>query len=54
MSGFDKVLTDPVFIEIKARKFHLLDRASGVSFQQIIALTVAKLVIPEHVPEMQF
>lgn len=49
-----KVLTDLAFIEIKDGKFHLLERAPGVSVDEIIKLTAGELIVPEHVPEMQF
>ena len=49
-----KVLTDLAFIEIKEGRFHLLERAPGVSVEEIIKLTAGELVIPECVPEMQF
>ena len=48
-----KVLTDLAFIEIKEGKFHLLERAPGVSVEQIIKLTAGELVVPAVVPEMQ-
>lgn len=48
------VLTDLAFIEIKEGKFHLLERAPGVSVEEIIKLTEGELVVPEDVPEMQF
>ncbi|WP_371378671.1 3-oxoacid CoA-transferase subunit B [Thalassotalea aquiviva] len=49
-----KVLTDLAFIEIKDGKFHLLERAPGVSVEDIVALTEGELVVPKHVPEMRF
>ncbi|ALO33886.1 hypothetical protein CMT41_03455 [Colwellia sp. MT41] len=49
-----KVLTDLAFIEIKAGKFHLLERAPGVSVDEIIKLTQGELVISGEIPEMQF
>jgi len=49
-----KILTDLAFIEIKDGKFHLLERAPGVSIDNIIKLTEGELIIPEHVPEMTF
>ncbi|PCI58966.1 MAG: succinyl-CoA--3-ketoacid-CoA transferase [Gammaproteobacteria bacterium] len=49
-----RVLTDLAFIEIKDGKFHLLERAPGVSVAEIIKLTEGELVIPVDVPEMQF
>ncbi|MEH6649102.1 MAG: 3-oxoacid CoA-transferase subunit B [Motiliproteus sp.] len=53
-SCIKKVLTDLAFIEIKDGKFHLLERAPGVSVEEIVKLTEGELVIPDHVPEMQF
>ncbi|WP_077339176.1 3-oxoacid CoA-transferase subunit B [Pseudocolwellia agarivorans] len=49
-----KVLTDLAFLEIKEGKFHLLERAPGVSVEEIVKLTAGELVVPNHVPEMQF
>ncbi len=49
-----KVLTDLAFIEIKDGKFFLLERAPGVSVEEIVTLTEGELVIPDHVPEMTF
>ncbi|MBL4910674.1 MAG: CoA transferase subunit B [Alteromonadaceae bacterium] len=49
-----RVLTDLAFIEIKDGKFHLLERAPGVSVEDIIKLTEGELAIPVNVPEMQF
>lgn len=49
-----KVLTDLAFIEIKDGKFHLLERAPGVSVEEIVKLTAGELVITNDVPEMQF
>jgi len=49
-----KVLTDLAFIEIIEGKFHLLERAPGVSVEEIVALTQGELVINGDVPEMTF
>ncbi|MFD2167565.1 3-oxoacid CoA-transferase subunit B [Thalassotalea euphylliae] len=49
-----RVLTDLALIDIKDGKFHLVERAPGVSVEEIIKLTAGELVVPEHVPEMQF
>jgi 3-oxoacid CoA-transferase subunit B len=49
-----KVLTDLAFIEIKGGKFHLLERAPGVTVDEIVKLTEGDLVVPDHVPEMTF
>ena len=40
-----KVLTDLAFIEIKNGKFYLLERAPGVSVEEIISLTEGELVV---------
>ena len=48
-----KVLTDLAYLEIQDGKFHLLERAPGVSVEEIANLTAGELVIPEHVPEIK-
>eukprot|EP01136_Pigoraptor_vietnamica_P001928 Opistho-1_new@29199 len=47
-----KVVTDLAVLEIKDGKFHLVERAPGVSVEHIIASTEGELVIPDNVPEM--
>lgn len=47
-----KVVTDLAVLEIEGGAFHLLERAPGVSVETIKSLTLGKLVIPKHVPEM--
>jgi 3-oxoacid CoA-transferase subunit B len=47
-----KVVTELAVLEIKEGAFHLLERAPGVSVEEIIAKTAGKLVVPAHVPEM--
>ena len=49
-----KVVTDLCVLEIKDGKFHLLERAPGVSVEEIISKTEGELVIPQDVPEMSF
>lgn len=49
-----KVVTDLAVLELKEGKFHLLERAPGVSVEEIQKLTEADLVIPNNVPEMTF
>jgi 3-oxoacid CoA-transferase subunit B len=49
-----KVLTDLALIEIKQGKFYLVERAPGVSVDEIIALTEGELLVPDNVPEMTF
>jgi 3-oxoacid CoA-transferase subunit B len=47
-----KVVTELAVLEIKEGKFHLLERAPGVSVEEIIAKTEGDLVVPDFVPEM--
>jgi len=47
-----KVVTDLAYLEIKDGAFHLVERAPGVSIEEIKAKTEGDLVIPPHVPEM--
>jgi len=49
-----KIVTDLAVVEIRDGKFHLLERAPGVSVEEIKTKTAGELVIPAHVPEMQF
>ncbi len=49
-----KVVTDLAVLELREGAFHLLERAPGVSVEDIKKLTEADLYIPEHVPEMAF
>jgi 3-oxoacid CoA-transferase subunit B len=47
-----KIVSNLAVLEIKNNKFHLLERAPGVSVEEIIAATEGELVVPDHVPEM--
>jgi len=48
------VVTDLAVLRLEDGKFHLLERAPGVSVEEIKRLTEAELVIPANVPEMTF
>lgn len=48
-----KVVTNLAVLEIKDQAFHLIERAPGVSVEEIKAATEGDLVIPDVVPEMQ-
>jgi 3-oxoacid CoA-transferase subunit B len=48
-----KVVTELAVLEIKENKFHLVERAPGVSVEEIIAKTEGDLVVPDVVPEMK-
>ncbi len=50
----NKVVTDLAYLEIRDGSFHLVERAPGVSVDEIVAKTEGNLVVPEQVPEMQF
>lgn len=49
-----KVVTDLAVMEIKDGAFHLLERAPGVTVEEIKSLTAGKLIVPNNVPEMTF
>ena len=48
------VVTDLAVLRLEGGKFHLLERAPGVSVEEIQRLTEADLVVPSSVPEMTF
>lgn len=48
------VVTDLAVLKLENGKFHLLERAPGVSVEEIQKLTEAELEIPGNVPEMTF
>jgi 3-oxoacid CoA-transferase subunit B len=48
-----KIVTNLAYIEIKDGAFHLIERAPGVSVEEIRAATEGNLVVPDDVPEMK-
>jgi 3-oxoacid CoA-transferase subunit B len=48
------VVTDLAVMRLEGGKFHLLERAPGVSVEEIKKLTEAELIVPAEVPEMTF
>lgn len=48
-----KIVTELAVLEIKDGAFHLLERAPGISVNEIISKTEGALVVPEFVPEMK-
>lgn len=48
-----RVITELAFMEIKDGAFHLLERAPGVSVEEIQALTEADLIVNGDIPEMK-
>ncbi|MDG2209393.1 MAG: 3-oxoacid CoA-transferase subunit B [Flavobacteriales bacterium] len=49
-----RVVTNLAIMDIRDGAFHLLELAPGVTAEEVAAATAGKLVIPDHVPEMQF
>ena len=49
-----RVVTDLAYIEIKEGKFHLIERAPGVSVEEIISKTAGEMVVSGNIPEMQW
>ena len=47
-----RVVTNLAVLDIRDGAFHLVERAPGVSVDDIVAATAGKLVVPDHVPEM--
>ena len=48
-----RVVTDLAYLEIRDGKFHLVERAPGVSVEEIKEKTAGVSVTPDHVPEMR-
>jgi 3-oxoacid CoA-transferase subunit B len=49
-----KIVTDLAVLEVKDGAFYLLERAPGVSVDEIISKTAGKLIVEGDIPEMQF
>ncbi len=49
-----KVVTNLAVLEIKDNAFHLIDRAPGVSVEEIKAATEGTLIVEGEIPEMKF
>lgn len=49
-----KVVTELAVLEVTDKGFKLLERAPGVSVEDIIKATEAELIIEGYIPEMQF
>jgi 3-oxoacid CoA-transferase subunit B len=48
-----KVVTNLAVLDVKDGAFHLVERAPGVSVEEIQAATEGTLVVPDYVPEMK-
>jgi 3-oxoacid CoA-transferase subunit B len=49
-----KIVSDLAVLEIAPAGFRLLERAPGVSVEEIVAKTAGKLVVEGEIPEMRF
>ena len=49
-----KVVTNLAVLEVTEKGFKLLERAPGVSVEEVIAATEADLIIKGNIPEMCF
>ena len=49
-----KIVTNLAVLEVKQDAFHLLERAPGVTVDQIKTATEGHLIVPDIVPEMEF
>jgi 3-oxoacid CoA-transferase subunit B len=50
----NKIITDLAVLEVKDGAFHLVERAPGVTVDEIRTKTAGKLVVAADVPEMMF
>jgi 3-oxoacid CoA-transferase subunit B len=48
----EKSVTELAVLEIRDNKFYLIERAPGVSVEEIVFKTEGDLVVPAFVPEM--
>ncbi|HAT42608.1 MAG TPA: succinyl-CoA--3-ketoacid-CoA transferase [Rheinheimera sp.] len=49
-----KIVTDLAVLEVRDGAFHLLERAPGVSVEEIVQKTAGKLIVNGEIPEMVF
>ena len=54
VSCVKKVVTDLAVVEVTNKGFELIERAPGVSVEEIISATQANLIVRDNVPEMSF
>ena len=48
-----RVVTNLAVLDIREGAFHLVERAPGVTVEEIVAATAGTLVVPDDVPEIQ-
>jgi 3-oxoacid CoA-transferase subunit B len=49
-----KIVTELAVLDVTANGFKLLERAPGVSVEEIVGKTTGKLIVEGEIPEMQF
>lgn len=49
-----KIVTELAVLDVTEYGFKLLERAPGVSVEEIVGKTAGKLIVEEEIPEMQF
>lgn len=49
-----KIVSDLAVLDVTPDGFLLLERAPGVSVEEIVSKTAGRLIVPKEVPEMQF
>ena len=49
-----RIVTELAVLDVIPQGFCLVERAPGVSVQEIKEATAGKIIIPDRVPEMQF
>ena len=47
-----KIVTNLAVLEVTAQGFHLIERAPGVSTEEIVAATAGRLIVSGEIPEM--
>lgn len=48
-----RIVTNMAVLDVKDNAFHLVERAPGVSVDEIKKATAGKLIVPDNVPEMK-
>jgi 3-oxoacid CoA-transferase subunit B len=54
ISCVKKIVTDLAVIQVTEKGFKLLERAPGVSVDEIVSATEAQLIVSNEIPEMKF
>jgi 3-oxoacid CoA-transferase subunit B len=49
-----KIVSDLAVMDVTSQGFKLIERAPGVSVEEIVSKTAGKLIVEGEIPEMQF